>query len=232
MQVKTLPSRWLWTEVIWPSVTLSSLQYVLPSWGLSHAVIYAQNQQAFILSGWSLDEFQRSGAWCPSTTPGFTKADARIAFGQSAPNVWAFDHTHVRWDVRLNPWSTAYCQFTNVRGWIQNYFIICWSSFTIMLDLQDKACGCTVLIRVDHRNETKCKIKKATKNERKEWGRNKREKSSNSCLSSALVTPWWTKGSPPGGRPIQKEPAMWPRTKEGVGPPTVTRIKEDNSLRW
>lgn len=60
----------------------------------------------------------------------------------------------------------------------------------------------------------------------------KETESFNSCLSSVPVTPWWTKGSPPGGRPVQSEPAMWPCTKEEVSPPTVTRIKEDKSLRW
>lgn len=83
------------------TITLSVLLYVPPSRGLSVTVISPQNPQVFILSGWSLAGFQRSGAWCPSTTPGFTKADARIAFGQSAPNFCAVKRAGVCWDVPL-----------------------------------------------------------------------------------------------------------------------------------
>lgn len=63
---------------------------------LSFSVSHSQSWRVLSHPLWFVPRwFQRPGAWCPSTTPGFTKADARIAFGQSAPDLhpWYF-HTH------------------------------------------------------------------------------------------------------------------------------------------
>lgn len=140
--------------------------------------------------------FQRPGAWCPSTTPGFTKADARIAFGQSAPDLhpWYFHtHTHLGGQVDglicwmeisgCNIASIHLCQRAN--GAIQSkypFLHLLKLSFIILFDPQF-ASGQHV--RMD-KKERMVRLEQRTEREGKEKGwREKREgESSNSCLSS------------------------------------------------
>lgn len=224
--------------------TLSLIQYLPPSHCLSFSVSRSSTHKATEFSSWCIvvgPSLIFRGQGCDvhpqllvsQRQTQELRLDNQLRTSVLLLAIGVFNILTHMWMVRWMAWSSIQLQFTDIRGWMLQFHpnitsSICWSSVSSScLKPQGSACRWIRrkgMVRLEQRNER----------EGKEKGRReKREgESPNSCSSSLWVTPWWTKGSPPGGRPVQKEPAMWPCTKEEVGPPTVTRIKEDKSLRW
>lgn len=154
------------------------------------SLIHPWNYRGFIHSGWSLAEFLRPGVWCPSTTPGFSKADTRIAFGQSAPDLLAFGVVNILtqiWMLTWMAWSSIQLLFTDVRYWKWQFHpnvisSILWSSLITVFDRSlEISWGWTTrkgMVSVEQKNERESK-------ERKGRGETREGESSNSCLSSA-----------------------------------------------
>lgn len=148
-------------------------------------LIHQESHWVFILvyTDHSLADFQRSGVWCPSTTPGFTKADARIAFGQSAPDPRPshghqyVQHTHTHLDAQLCGLvveTTSIHRCERVNGMISsihpyNFVHLLKLNITIEFDPQGSVCRWTRrkgIVRVEQTNDWEARRKEEEKRER------------------------------------------------------------------